>query len=235
MNEKNNIRLSRSGIKALISQFRWLGIQAALLFVSAGHINIPRAWIYFSYIFGAVVLSTIIFVKYLPELTNLRGEIQKGAKTWDKNLIMLYFFVTIFVIPVVVGLDVGRFRWSILDSAFIPIGICLYTISFIIIHFSMFSNAHFEGLVRIQKDRGHKVVSEGPYKYVRHPGYTGMILLVLSLPLVVGSFYGLIPAGIAIFLLIIRTSLEDKTLQSELDGYAEYAKKVGYRLIPGFW
>ncbi|MDY6865605.1 MAG: isoprenylcysteine carboxylmethyltransferase family protein [Halobacteriota archaeon] len=233
--DKVETGLSRSGIKALISQFRWLGIQAVLLFASAGHIDIPRAWIYFIYVFGAVIFSTIIFVKYLPELANQRGEIQEGAKSWDKKLILLYFFVTIIVIPVVVGLDVGRFGWSTLDSSYILVGICLYTVSYILIQWAMFSNTHFEGLVRIQKDRGHKVVSTGPYKYVRHPGYIGMILLVLSLPLVIGSIYGLIPAGIAIFLLIIRTSLEDKTLQLELDGYSEYAKKVKYRLLPGVW
>jgi protein-S-isoprenylcysteine O-methyltransferase Ste14 len=99
----------------------------------------------------------------------------------------------------------------------------------------MASNTHFESYVRIQEDRAHKPVSSGPYQYVRHPGYVGMALSALSIPLTLGSWWALIPAGIAALLIVIRTALEDKTLHTELQGYAEYAKKVRYRLLPGIW
>ena len=99
----------------------------------------------------------------------------------------------------------------------------------------MVVNRHFETTVRIQKDRDHKVISNGPYEIVRHPGYLGGILFALSIPLIVGSLFALIPAGIYVILFMIRTSLEDKTLQKELDGYQEYAKKVKTKMFPGIW
>jgi protein-S-isoprenylcysteine O-methyltransferase Ste14 len=99
----------------------------------------------------------------------------------------------------------------------------------------MMVNTHFETTVRIQNDRGHKVITDGPYKMVRHPGYVGAILWVVATPLIIGSIVGLIPAVIACFVLIIRTLFEDSTLHRELDGYAEYAGKIKYRLLPGIW
>lgn len=99
----------------------------------------------------------------------------------------------------------------------------------------MITNRYFETTVRIQKDRGHQVIATGPYKIVRHPGYVGIILSVLSFSLIIGSLFSLIPAGIIILLFIVRTLLEDKTLHDELDGYPEYSKQVKYRLLPGIW
>jgi len=99
----------------------------------------------------------------------------------------------------------------------------------------MVVNPHFEPTVRIQKDRDHKVITSGPYKVVRHPGYLAGILFTLSIPLIIGSVFTLIPSGIYCLLMIIRTSLEDKTLHKELDEYSEYAKRVRYRLFPEIW
>jgi protein-S-isoprenylcysteine O-methyltransferase Ste14 len=99
----------------------------------------------------------------------------------------------------------------------------------------MYINKFFSSVVRIQKDRGHKVIQDGPYKYVRHPGYVGIFFLAPAVPLILGSIWGLIPSGLFIIAIIIRTYLEDKTLHKELEGYKEYAKKVKYRLIPGIW
>jgi protein-S-isoprenylcysteine O-methyltransferase Ste14 len=100
---------------------------------------------------------------------------------------------------------------------------------------SMLSNKYFSTMVRIQIERGHKVAMGGPYKYIRHPGYVGFIVMVLATPLSLGTFYALLMSGIATILLIIRTSLEDKTLKNELDGYLEYSNKVKYKLIPFIW
>ncbi|MFH1408668.1 MAG: isoprenylcysteine carboxylmethyltransferase family protein, partial [Nanoarchaeota archaeon] len=98
-----------------------------------------------------------------------------------------------------------------------------------------YTNSYFSSVVRIQKDRGQKVCQEGPYKYIRHPGYVGANLLWPSMGLIFGSAWSLIPSGILFVLTIVRTSLEDKTLQKELKGYKAYAKKVKYRLLPGVW
>jgi protein-S-isoprenylcysteine O-methyltransferase Ste14 len=99
----------------------------------------------------------------------------------------------------------------------------------------MLANTHFEATVRIQRDRHHTVVTRGPYAYVRHPGYVGASLWALSGPLMVGSAVGLIPAVLSVLVLVVRTGLEDRTLQRELTGYAAYAQRVRHRLIPGLW
>lgn len=99
----------------------------------------------------------------------------------------------------------------------------------------MIVNTYFEATVRIQNDRDHKVITAGPYKMVRHPGYVGAILWIVATPLIIGSVVGFVPVGIAGLVLIVRTWLEDKTLQSELNGYVEYAQRVKYRLFPGIW
>jgi protein-S-isoprenylcysteine O-methyltransferase Ste14 len=99
----------------------------------------------------------------------------------------------------------------------------------------MWTNRFFSSTVRIQTDRGHEVVEGGPYRFMRHPGYVGAILLVTSISLVLGSLWALIPAGVVAVLLIIRTCLEDITLQRELTGYADYARRVRFRLVPGIW
>ena len=114
-------------------------------------------------------------------------------------------------------------------------GFILYISSSIFVNWAMIVNTHFEATVRIQKDRDHKVISEGPYRLVRHPGYLGAILWAIGIPMILGSFYGYIPSVVAIILFIIRTFLEDKTLQDELDGYYDYSKKVKFRLLPGIW
>ena len=175
--------------------------------------------------------------KFDPELVNQRGlwKKKKDTKRWDKIIIPTYVIVEFYVLPVIAGLDVGRFHWSGLGIHFAILGCVLFILGSVLIHWAMLVNRHFEGSVRIQKDRGHRVITTGPYRIVRHPGYVGAILWGISTPLIIGSVYGLIPGGIAVILLIIRTSLEDKLLRSELNGYVEYTKRVRYRLLPGLW
>jgi protein-S-isoprenylcysteine O-methyltransferase Ste14 len=96
-------------------------------------------------------------------------------------------------------------------------------------------NAYFSAVVRIQEDRGQTVVQDGPYRFMRHPGYTGGLVAYLAVPVMLGALWALIPAVFLILVLIIRTSMEDKTLQEELPGYSEYAKRTRYRIIPGIW
>jgi protein-S-isoprenylcysteine O-methyltransferase Ste14 len=134
------------------------------------------------------------------------------------------------------GLDAGRFHWS----PFFPIwlqflALLAFIIGSAISSWAMAVNKFFSTIVRIQKERGHYVVTGGPYKLVRHPGYTGAIIVSISLPLLLGSVWALIPAIIGDIILIIRTVLEDNTLKKELQGYDEYAKRVPRRLIPGIW
>ena len=99
----------------------------------------------------------------------------------------------------------------------------------------MTANAYFSKIVRIQDDRGHTVATGGPYRYVRHPGYTGTVLFELTTPFMLGSLWALIPGALAAILMIVRTALEDRTLQEELDGYKAYTEQTRYRLLPGVW
>ncbi|MFX1452947.1 MAG: methyltransferase family protein, partial [Promethearchaeota archaeon] len=115
------------------------------------------------------------------------------------------------------------------------IGYVIYFYAQLLKYWCMWTNRWFSSTVRIQFDRDHKVVQDGPYRFIRHPGYISGILIGYGSSLILGSLWGLIPASIVLVLLVIRTSLEDKTLQKELPGYAEYTKKVKHRLLPGIW
>jgi protein-S-isoprenylcysteine O-methyltransferase Ste14 len=171
-----------------------------------------------------------------PQLLNHRGEWKKkeGNKRWDKLLLILYGVSGFYIVPAVIGLDV-RFQWSYLGIGFAVGGAVLFIVGSVLIHWAMMVNTHFEVTVRVQKDRNHKVITAGPYEIVRHPGYVGVILWLVSFPLMIGSVVGLIPAGFAVLLITIRTLLEDRMLCSELDGYSEYAARVRYRLVPAIW
>lgn len=178
----------------------------------------------------------MIVGKFNPELLNHRGQWRKkkDTKRWDRFLMPAYGIMGLYVLVVVIGLDI-RFRWSYLGIDFAIAGIVLFIIGSISIHWAMMVNTYFETTVRIQKDRDQKVITVGPYRIVRHPGYVGAILWAVSTPLIIGSLVGLIPAAIAVFILVIRTSLEDKMLHRELNGYAEYAEKAKCRLLPKIW
>ncbi|MCP8304382.1 MAG: isoprenylcysteine carboxylmethyltransferase family protein [archaeon] len=233
---ENNKGLKRSGILLILRGYLGLIIQIIILFVAAGRIDISRAWIFFGITFVYYAVGMMILSKLNPELLNIRGgkRFKQGTKSWDKVLLPAYGIMH-YVLLAIVGLDVGRFQGSSLGINFAVLGFMFYIISAILLTWAMIANPHFETTVRIQKDRDHQVITTGPYKIIRHPGYAGGILLAISIPLIIGSLFGLIPAGIIILLLIIRTSLEDKTLLNELNGYSEYAKRVKYRLFPRVW
>jgi len=236
MKRMENKKLKKSGIKVIVGTFLGPFIQGALLFISAGHIHIPRAWFYLVVSFIGMFGGIMLVYKVNPELLNHRGqwEKKKDTKPWDKVLLIAYGITGFYILPVIIGFDI-RFQWSYLGIYFTIAGIVLFLLGSVFINWAMIVNTHFETTVRIQNDRGHKVITTGPYKMVRHPGYVGSILWAVSTPLIIGSIVGLIPAGIASLVLLIRTLLEDKTLRSELNGYVEYAERVRYRLFPGIW
>ena len=187
---------------------------------------------------GITLLLLVVKMTFFPSRSDLIEERMKpgpGTKWWDK--VFYAFYIPAFFAIIIIGsLDGGRFGWTASLPVFVYIsGYILYIFSMSIFLWAQQINRFFSSVVRIQHDRGHEVIQTGPYEYIRHPGYIGGILMAMSIALVLGSLWALIPAGAVAILLIIRTYLEDTSLQKELPGYADYARKVRYRLLPGVW
>jgi protein-S-isoprenylcysteine O-methyltransferase Ste14 len=233
--EEKKKGLNKSGYKRITIICLSTLLQAAIFFVAAGRLNLPRAWLFYGINIGLTIFNVIIGSKLFPQLMNVRGEgKKKDTKAWDEVLVIVLISMPL-IGPAIAGLDVGRYFWSDMSIYWVIPGIIFFFVSVIFVDWAMMVNTHFETSVRIQKDREHKVITNGPYGIIRHPGYVGWILLTISFPLIVGSLFAWIPTGIMIVAVLIRTALEDKTLRNELEGYLDYSKKVKYRLIPGIW
>lgn len=161
--------------------------------------------------------------------------IHKDQKYWDK-LLMSVFFIAIIGLYLIPGFDVMRYEWSEPLPEWIRIlAMLIHLPCFLLLGWVMRENTFLSQVVKIDKKRGHKVVTTGPYALVRHPMYTVVIVLLFAVPLALGSRFALILSVFLTLLLIIRTYFEDRTLHVELEGYLEYAKQTRYRLIPGIW
>jgi protein-S-isoprenylcysteine O-methyltransferase Ste14 len=179
-------------------------------------------------------LALLVLWRVNPEVIIARSYIHKGTKGWDK-VVACFLVPAMVAIFVVAALDDGRFHWFPVPWWVCLIGYALSLIGIAITIWAEAVNKFFEPTVRIQVERGHKVIDTGPYAFVRHPGYVGGSLTFVGIALSLGSLWALIPAGLSTLLLILRTRWEDQTLQAELAGYQEYAERVRYRLIPGVW
>jgi protein-S-isoprenylcysteine O-methyltransferase Ste14 len=230
-------RLHKPGVLVLVGSFLGTFIQGVLFFAAAGRLDLPRAWLFLAVSFVWMFGNVVIVALANPELLNHRGEWKKkkDAKAWDRKLLAVFGVFGMYILPFVMGLDVGRYHSSNLGPWATVLGLLLFSLGWVLLTWAMLVNPHFETTVRIQTDRNHRVVTTGPYVIVRHPGYVGASLWAIGCPLIVGSAYGLIPAAITVGLLVLRTHLEDKTLQAELPSYAEYAQRVRYRFLPGIW
>ena len=228
-------QLTRDGVKTIFMPFGLKAVFYICFFLFAGRLDIPRAWLLLGIDYLGVVVISLIFWKLVPELANQRATIKEGTKPWDKIFLAFYFTISLIAFPIVAGLDVGRYHWSELDINYAIVGVILFILCVAFGSWAIVVNRFFETTVRIQTDRGHKVITSGPYRFVRHPGYLSMILGALSASLIIGSGYSLIPGGLGIIAVVVRTYLEDQTLHEELDGYREYASRVRWRLVPGIW
>jgi protein-S-isoprenylcysteine O-methyltransferase Ste14 len=204
---------------------------AAILFIASGRLDWVWAWAYLGVGVGILVINASVLP---PELIAERGQIKEDTKGWDKVLGAFIGIPTLGTV-IVAGLD-KRFEWSPqLALAIQVIALVFYALAQGLFSWAMASNKFFSGTVRIQEERGHTVASGGPYQYVRHPGYVGYIASWIATSFTLGSLWALIPAGLTMGLMVVRTALEDRTLLEELDGYQDYAKQVRYRLLPGVW
>jgi protein-S-isoprenylcysteine O-methyltransferase Ste14 len=218
----------------IIRSFVSIIAMGVAIFALAGRLDYWQGWLFFSTFLGLMAAFGVFFVKK-PDLIQERLKPGPGIKWWDKIIFVLFVPMT-FLVSLLAALDAGRFHLSPqLPVVLYFVMFVLILLGYCIIYWAMWVNNFFSSRVRIQTDRGHYVITDGPYRYVRHPGYVGMIIFAPASALLLGSIYALIPAAITIVLLIIRTYLEDITLQKELPGYADYTKQVRFRLIPGIW
>jgi protein-S-isoprenylcysteine O-methyltransferase Ste14 len=206
---------------------------AVLVFVPAGRLDWKLGWVYVGIIFVTVAVNLVCLRRWNPELIERRMRFGKGTKTWDKVWSVLYTPLMIAVY-VVAGLE-ARDGVSSLPGAAWLLGLAIFAPGAAMLAWSMVVNPFFEKTVRIQTDRGHRVIDSGPYAYVRHPGYLGFTGWILSTPLLLASAWAVVPALLSVVGLAIRAALEDRTLHAELPGYPEYAARVRFRLVPGIW
>ncbi len=234
MDKEEKKRVDPEYKKILIKGIIRLFIFLILLFLIAGRVTYWQGWVFSGVLMIQFMVGYPLFSNRM-DLIKERLKPGPGMKWWDK-IILAFFVISILAIFIISPLDAGRFKWTTsLPMIAYVIAYLLYLISVIIFYWAMLVNRFFSSVVRIQKDRNQVVIQSGPYQFVRHPGYTGAILAFISLPLIFGSIVGFIPSAFSIILLVIRTYLEDITLQMEFDGYTEYAEKVKYKLIPGIW
>ncbi len=228
-------KLNRYGWNTIAKQILSPIILGVILFALAGTTDWQWGWVFNIIHFVAWTGMTLILWRVNPEVLNARGKREAGTKTWD--LIALGIYGLAWIVMIVVGaLDV-RYGWTgPLPAAVYIVGNVLILFGFALTTWPMMVNRNFEVTVRIQSDRGHQVTTDGPYRYVRHPGYVGVIIaFYFGMPLALGSLAMVIPALIGLVTLVIRTALEDRTLQAELPGYVEFTQQTRYRLLPGVW
>lgn len=211
-----------------------IAAMSALIFFSSGRLDYWQGWVFFGVNLAVVGLTAWVFRDDLG-LVSERLNPGKGTKWWDKG----YFLLSTplyFTAAIVAGVDAGRRHWSHQPTAVIYVLVLgVYLVGQALFMWAKRVNPFFSSVARIQSERGQSVCREGPYRFCRHPGYLGGLLFGIATPIVLGSFWGLIPQALAACLLVGRTYLEDRMLTRDLLWYAEYKQAVRFRLVPGIW
>lgn len=209
-------------------------IMGVALFWSAGSLDWWPAWALLAVMFVWVMAMAYVIIRFNPSLLAERLGPRKGGKLWD-TAIMSIVGLSVLARLIVAGLD-QRYGWTGgFTLAAQIVALVVSASSYALGVWATASNAFFSQIVRIQTERDHAVVRGGPYQYVRHPAYVGTILYELAVPILLASWWALILGGLNAILFVLRTALEDRALQAELAGYADYARQVRHRLLPGIW
>jgi protein-S-isoprenylcysteine O-methyltransferase Ste14 len=224
--------------RRMISQTAiWFGITAALLFLSAGTLDWPEAWIFLGLWIVLGLTSGLSLARTNPEIIKERMRPplqQQEQKAWDRPLVIAIFGGWA-ALHVVAGLDAKRLAWSDMPVWLEIAGGIAFVLGIAIFHLVMRENAYASTVVKVDTERGHKVISTGPYAWVRHPMYTGATLYFLGGALLLGSWWAFIVGLALIAVMAVRAVGEERMLTAELAGYADYARRVKYRLVPGVW
>lgn len=217
--------------RSIIASYIGTVLFASFLFIAAWKIYYWQGLLFLALSFFGTTLNHLL----LPKQSTLNEERINNTKegvSWDKKLLSLYFLISLCTF-IVAGLDSGRFYWTQNVPLVVnTIGSITTVVGQLIFAFAKRENAFFSSTVQIQNEKNHKVCKTGLYRIVRHPGYFGMIISMISFPLVLGSLYASIPALLCVIILIIRTGLEDAYLIKNLEGYIEYSKQVRWKLLP---
>jgi protein-S-isoprenylcysteine O-methyltransferase Ste14 len=209
-------------------------LQGVCLFAGAGQLTWLAGWAYMGLYVGIIALNAALMLPGGTELIAERSKYLENTRGWDRVVMLLGTLLSPGML-LVAGLDQ---RWSWSPPVALPLRIVCFVLmaaGFGFFSWAMYTNRFFSTRVRIQDDRGHSVTTGGPYRFVRHPGYIGTIVYTLATPFMLGSLWAIIPGVLLAAVVVVRTALEDRTLQNELAGYAEYAQKTRYRLVPGLW
>ncbi len=223
-------------VRLIVQTLVWFGGMGVLLFLSAGTLNWPGAWIFLAEMVGLSLVAGLLLARHDPALLKERLSplVQKDQVAADKVLMSLILLL-IGVWLVFMALDAVPFGWSSVPAWAQALGALSILLSVCIGYRTMRENSFAGPVVKIQMDRGQMVITTGPYSYVRHPMYFGGLFFFIGTPLLLGSWWGLAFALVITVLLCIRIPIEEKALRAGLEGYDDYAARVRYRLIPLIW
>lgn len=233
MTSSENDQLVRTLILQLLL---WSAISGAILFTGAGTLRWPEGWVFLALWFAAGLASSLALARDNPEILKerMRPLRQEDQKDWDKPILIgillgwvaLHFFA---------GVDVVRWRWSNIPGWIEAAGAVLMLAGFYAMHRVLRENAFAAPIVKIDTERGHRVIDTGPYAVVRHPMYAGAVLYFAGTALLLGSWLALAIGAALCGLLALRAVWEEDALKAELPGYAAYAERVRHRIVPGVW
>ncbi|MGD9029362.1 MAG: isoprenylcysteine carboxylmethyltransferase family protein [Anaerolineae bacterium] len=220
----------------LIPMLFFIVVVPCLPLLISGRWDWWEGWTYAIIAILGFAISRALAARQHPDLLAERARFlrNENPEPWDRLLAPLVALGS-GLLPLVAGLD-ARFGWS--PTLSLPVKIVALMIilgGYVVASYALVANRYFSGMVRMQDDRGHRVVSSGPYRWIRHPGYAGAIVTYLATPVLLDALWAYVPALSLTIVVLIRTALEDRTLQERLEGYRDYAGKVRYRLLPGVW
>ncbi|MCP3372552.1 methyltransferase family protein [Bradyrhizobium cajani] len=207
----------------------------ALLFASAGTLHWPSAWVLLvtSALLGPLCGWWLYRIDPALLAERLRPVLQRDQPAADK-LFMTVFIVAMLAWLALIGID-RRLQASDIPAGLQALGLVLFLASTLFTMWVFRENSFAAPVVKLQAERAQHVISTGPYAHVRHPMYSGMILFFTGVPLLLGSWWGLAMVPLFLVLFAVRIGIEERTLREGLPGYADYAARVRYRLLPGVW
>jgi protein-S-isoprenylcysteine O-methyltransferase Ste14 len=234
MDDQLPSHIRRGVIRWLIKTVGMLALFFLALFLPAGRADWPMAWVYVGLSLVGAAVNAAILIRASPDLLAERSQMHADTEPWDRALAGLSALYLPVVGLVVAGLD-KRYGWSHVSLWLQIVAAVLAAGAYALASWALVANRFFSAVARIQTERGHRVVSSGPYAYLRHPGYTGGMLFHLAAPLILDSWWALIPALLTVTAGVARAALEDRMLRQRLEGYQAYAQRVRYRMVPGLW